>query len=140
MSVLEIDGYGFRRKLCTSVSCWFLNKFLSRYKINVKITHRSLKKDHVYGYCDYVGTSYRPRNFLIELDTYMNEELYIKTLLHEFTHLRQWVTGSLKVHQGKMQYNKQLIEDIEYFSQPHEIEAREQEEVLYQEYIIENKN
>ena len=32
--------------------------------------------------CDVDGCGYRPRNFLIELDTYMTEELYIKTLLH----------------------------------------------------------
>jgi hypothetical protein len=82
-----------------------------------------------------VGESYRPREFLIELDTHMPEELYIKTLLHELTHLRQWVVGSLRQKRGKMYYGKECMEDYEYWYQGHEIEAREQEETLYVEYF-----
>ena len=83
-----------------------------------------------------MGESYRPREFLIELNTYMDEELYIKTLLHELTHLRQWVVGSLRLRSGKMYYGKECVEDYEYWYQPHEIEAREQEETLYLEYLF----
>jgi hypothetical protein len=101
----------------------------------VEILHRGLKREAVYGYCDYVGESYRPREFLIELDTHMEEELYIKTLLHELVHLRQWVVGSLRSKRGKMYYGKECMEDYEYWYQGHEIEAREQEETLYVEYF-----
>jgi hypothetical protein len=66
----------------------------------------------------------------------MEEELYIKTLLHELVHLRQWVVGSLRMKRGKMHYGKECVEDIEYWYQPHEIEAREQEETLYVEYLL----
>ena len=103
----------------------------------MKILHRGLKREAVYGYCDYTGESYRPREFLIELQTFMNEELYIKTLLHELVHLRQWVIGSLRSKRGKMYYGKECVEDIDYWEQPHEIEARQQEEILYLEYLIE---
>jgi hypothetical protein len=99
--------------------------------------HRGLKRDCVYGYCDFVGESYRPREFLIELDTYMHEDLYIQTLLHELVHLRQWVVGSLRQKRGKMYYGKECVEDIDYWHQPHEVEAREQEETLYYEYLKE---
>ena len=137
MPVLEISGYGYRKLLCEDVATWFLNRFFPRHKIYVEILHRGLKRECVYGYCDYVGESYRPRHFLIELDTYMHEELYIQTLLHELTHLRQWVVGSLRQKRGKMYYGKECVEDIEYWHQPHEIEAREQEVTLYQEYMSE---
>ncbi len=105
----------------------------------VEILHRGLKREGVNGYCDMVGYGYRPREFLIELDTYMDQELYIKTLLHEFVHLRQWVAGSLRLRYGKLCYSKEPVEKYEYWYQPHEIEAREQEETLYLEYLIEKQ-
>ena len=67
-------------KLCENVTSWFLNNFFPRHKIDVEIVHRDLKEEQVRGYCDVVGCGYRPRDFLIELDTYMTKELYIKTL------------------------------------------------------------
>ena len=134
-SFISYSGYGYSKRLCEDVTTWFLSKFLPRHQIDVEILHRGLKRENVFGYCDYTGDSYRPREFLIELDTYMDEELYIKTLLHELTHLRQWVVGSLRVRYGKMCYGKECIEDVEYWYQPHEIEAREQEETLYLEYL-----
>ena len=110
MSYITHSGYGYRKLLCEDVTSWFLNKFLPRHKIHVEIVHRGLKREQVYG--------------------------YIKTLLHELTHLRQWVVGSLRSKRGKMYYGKECVEDIEYWYQPHEIEAREQEETLYVEYLI----
>ena len=137
MSYIQTSGYGYRKRLCKDVTTWFLNKFLPRHKIQVKILHRGLKREAVYGYCDYVGESYRPREFLIEIDTYLDEELYTKTILHELTHLRQWVVGSLRVRYGKMCYCKIPVELYDYWHQPHEIEAREQEEILYLKYLFE---
>ena len=137
MSYITHSGYGYRKRLCEDVATWFLNKFLPRHKIYIEILHRGLKREGVNGYCDIVGEQYRPREFLIELDTYMDEELYIQTLLHELTHLRQWVAGSLRVRYGKLCYSKEPVEKYEYWHQPHEVEAREQEETLYLEYLLE---
>lgn len=137
MSYVTYSGYGYRKRLCQDVTTWFLNKFFPRHKIYVDIVHRGLKREHVFGYCDVIGESYRPRDFLIELDTYMSEESYIKTLLHELVHLKQWVDGSLRFRYGKMCYCKEPVENYEYWYQPHEIEAREQEELLYLEYLSE---
>jgi len=137
MSTIFHSGYGYSKRLCEDVTSWFLNKFFPRHKITVDIVHRGLNREHVYGYCDYVGESYRPRHFLIELNTHMEEELYIKTLLHELTHLRQWVVGSLRLRSGKMYYGQECMEDYEYLHQQHEIEAREQEETLYLDYLYE---
>ena len=136
-SIIKISGYGFRKRTCTDVTIWFLNQFLPRHKLYVEIMHRGLKREGVYGWCDYTGESYRPREFLIELDTFMNQELYIKILLHELVHLRQWVTGSLCSKRGKMYYGATDVHELDYLNQPHEIEAREQEEILYLEYLIE---
>ena len=136
-SYIYTSGYGFRKQLCEDVATWFLNKFFPRHKLEIEILHRGLKREGVLGYCDVAGETYRPREFLIELDTYMCEEMYIKTLLHELTHLRQWVTGSLRMRRGKMCYGKECVENYEYWYQPHEIEAREQEKTLYMKYLTE---
>ena len=136
MSYITYSGYGYRKRLCEDVTTWFLNKFFPRHKIHVEILHRGLKREGVNGYCDIAGEQYRPRRFLIELDTYMDEELYIKTLLHELTHLRQWVVGSLRVRYGKLCYSKEPVEKYDYWYQPHEVEARKQEKTLYLEYLL----
>ena len=138
MSYIQTSGYGYSKLLCESVTTWFLSKFLPRHKIEVEILHRGLKRERVYGYCDFTDENHkRPREFLIELDTHMSEELYIQTLLHELVHLRQWVLGSLQLRYGKMCYCKEPVEKYEYEYQPHEIEAREQEETLYEQYMLE---
>ena len=131
MSYICHSGYGYSKILCEDVTSWFLNNFFPRHKIMVDIVHRDLKEENVRGYCDVVGESYRPRNFQIELDTYMTKELYIKTLFHELTHLAQWIRGSLRHRYGKLCYCKTPVENWEYWYQPHEIEAREEEERLY---------
>jgi hypothetical protein len=137
MSYITYSGYGYSKRLCEDVTTWFLNRFLPRHKIEVEILHRGLRREYVYGYCDVVGETYRPREFFIEINTHMDEELYIKTLLHELVHLRQWVVGSLRIRYGKLCYSKEPVEKYDYWHQPHEIEAREQEETLYLEYLFE---
>ena len=139
MSSIYHSGYGYSKVLCEDVTSWFLNEFFPRHKIDVEIFHRGLKRDQVVGYCDVVGRSYRPRHFLIELQTHMEEELYIKTLLHELTHLKQWVDGRLRFRDGKMRYCQEPVENYDYEDQPHEIEAREWETMLYDRYLIDKQ-
>jgi len=135
MSILYISGYGYPKSTCEDVTSWFLNNFFPRHKITVDIVHRGLKRENVQGYCDVVGETYRPRHFLIELDTHMDRDLYIKTLLHELTHLAQWVRGSLRQRYGKLCYSKVPVDNWEYWYQPHEIDAREEEERLFEMYL-----
>lgn len=140
MSILEISGYGYSKLLCEDVASWFLNKFLPRHKIHVNILHRGLKREHVYGYCDFVDENYkRPREFLIELQSNMDRELYIKTLLHELVHLQQWVMGTLQVRYGKMCYCKEPVDNYDYWHQPHEKEARDLEKTLYLKYLSDKR-
>jgi len=139
MSILYISGYGYPKVTCEDVTSRFLNQFFPRHKITVEIVHRGLKREGVNGYCDVVGETYRPRHFLIELDTHMDRELYIKTLLHELTHMAQWIRGSLRQRYGKLCYSKVPVENWEYWYQPHEIEAREEEERLYEMYLTDKQ-
>jgi hypothetical protein len=130
-----ISGYGARRRRCNSVVSWFLSKYLPRHHITVEILHRGLRREQSYGYCSVAGDIYRPREFLIEIDPKLDLELYTKTILHELVHLRQWVQGTLKERKGKMFYKDKTFEDLDYWQYPHEIEAHQMEEVLYEEYL-----
>ena len=140
MSSICHSGYGYSKKLCENATSWFLNKYYPRHKIVVDIVHRGLKRDGVFGYCDVVGPSYRPRHFLIELQSDMCRELYTKILFHELKHLAQWVDGSLRFRHGKMCYCQEPVENYDYVDQPHEIEARKWETILYYRYLIDKKD
>ena len=135
MLTLYTEGYGFSKRLCEDVVCWFVSKHLPRHKLEIEILHRGMKREHAYGYCDVAGRHYNPREFLIELDTHMDKETYITVLLHELYHILQFVSGELKLKSSKRYYKGECMEDLEYYEQPHEISARWNERVLYGEYM-----
>ena len=102
MYYLETSGYGYRKRVCESVTDWFMNRYMPRHNIGLRIIHKGLKRELVYGYCNVDGEIKRPRDFLIELQSHMDTERYIKTLIHELVHVRQWVFGVLLDKRGKM--------------------------------------
>jgi hypothetical protein len=128
------SGYGYSKRLCESVASWYVNKYLRNRGLEIEIFHRGLKREGVNGWCDTVGTNKNPKEFLIELDTYMEKELYTRTLLHELVHVSQWVEKRLtfsKQHRYFMSIN---VDEMEYEDQPHEKEAYEKEKELLDEY------
>jgi len=140
MLFLETTGYGYSKRLCEDVVCWFVSKYLPRYKLEIEVLHRGLKKEGVVGWCDVAGETYKPRAFLIELDTYLDKETYVRVLLHELYHLRQWVKGELKLKASKKYFKGECMDDLQYWQQSHEIFAYWNEKILYQEYVTERLN
>jgi hypothetical protein len=140
MSSIFTSGYGYSKNLCQDIASWFLEKYFPRHKLEIDIVHRGMKREGVFGWCDISSTNTsRPRKFLIEMQTGMDRETYIKTLLHELTHVAQWIRGDLKLKHGKLCYSHEPVENYAYDDQPHEIEAREQEEKLYLWYLNDRK-
>ena len=135
MYCLDITGYGARKRRCEDAVAWFLTKYLPRHHIYIEMLHRGLRREQSYGYCSVSGTIYKPREFLIEIDPKLDIELYTKTIIHELVHLRQWVQGVLKERRGKMYYKDIKCEDLDYWEQPHEIEAHGLEESYYHDYL-----
>lgn len=135
MLYLEMTGYGYSKRLCEDVVNWFVSKYLPRHKLEIEVYHRGLKREGVLGYCDVSGRTLNPREFLIELDTYMNRQDYISTLLHELYHVLQFVKGELKLKASKRYFRGECVEELEYSHQPHEIFAHWYENLLYQEYL-----
>jgi hypothetical protein len=135
MLFLDTTGYGYSKRLCKDVVCWFVSKYLPRYKLEIEVLHRGLKKDGVVGYCDIAGETYKPREFLIELDTHMDKKTYVRVLLHELYHLQQWVKGELKLKASKKYFKGECMDDLQYWQQSHEIFAYWNDKILYQEYL-----
>ena len=135
MLTLYTEGYGYSKRLCKDVVTWFVSKYLPRYKLEIEVLHRGLKREHALGWCDVTGETYKPREFLIELDTHLDKETYAIVLLHELFHCKQFITGELKLKSCKRYYKGECVEDLEYLHQPHEIAARWNERILYQEYL-----
>ncbi len=136
MSYIGHSGYGYSQKLCEDITSWFLNTHFPRHKIDVQITHRGMKRENLFGACDVLGSESRPRQFIIEIDTHLPREIYIKTLLHELVHLGQWVKGSLRIKSGRTHWNGENVSNWDYRSQPHEIEAHQMEDKLMVDYIF----
>ena len=135
MSCFETIGYGYSKHLCEDIASWFIKKYIPRHKFYVRIVHKGLKREHSFGFCDFVDQAYRPRVFVIEVQSNLSKEFYIKTLIHEFVHLRQWLQGTLKMRSGKMYFEGESVEKYEYMDQPHEIEAYDSEERLAREFL-----
>jgi hypothetical protein len=105
MLALYPEGYGYSKRLCEDVVCWFVSKYLPRHKLEIEVLHRGMKRESAYGYCDVAGRHYNPREFLIELDTHMDKETYTKTLLHELYHVTKvnvWRTWSITNNPTKL--------------------------------------
>ena len=139
MLYLETTGYGFSKKLCEDVVNWFVSKYLPRHKLEIEVLHRGMKRENAYGYCDVAGRHHNPREFLIELDTHMDKETYTKTLIHELYHVLQFCRGELKLKSSKRYYKGECMENLEYYEQPHEISARWNERILYQQYLTDTQ-
>jgi hypothetical protein len=139
MLTLYTEGYGFSKRLCEDVVNWFIAKYLPRHKLEIEVLHRGLKREQALGYCDVAGRHYNPREFLIELDTHLDKETYTTVLLHELYHILQFVSGELKLKASKRYYKGECMEDLEYWEQSHEISARWNERILYQQYLTDTQ-
>ena len=135
MSCFETVGYGYSSILCEDIASLFIKKYIPRHKFYVRIVHKGLKREHSFGFCDFVDQAYSPRVFVIEVQSNLSKEFYIKTLIHEFVHLRQWLQGTLRMKSGKMYFDGESVEKYEYMDQPHEIEAYDSEERLAREFL-----
>lgn len=134
-SFLYHHGYGYRKRVCEDVTCWFLNRFLPRHKIELEIVHRGLKREGVNGWCSVQECDWRPRDFLIEIHSNLPQKDYIQTLLHELYHCYQHIKGDLRDVRGVRCWKGIKWDDDDYDKMPWEIEAHQKEKELYEQYM-----
>ena len=135
MLSLYTSGSKYSRRRCETVVSWFTQKYLKRHKIEIEVLHRGLLREGVYGWCTVQDQDWKPRSFLIEIHNRLNEEDYIKTLLHELQHILQHVRGDLRDKRGIRCWKGLDCSELDYDDQPWEQEAHSMESILYQEYL-----
>ena len=135
MLFLETSGYNYSQRRCEKAVEWFIDQYLSRYKISIAVNHRGLYREGVFGWCSVEDCDYRPREFLIEIHNFMTVENYLKTLFHELWHVYQHVKGNLRDKGSKRLWKGIDCTNLEWENQPWEIEAQKMEEILYEQYL-----
>jgi hypothetical protein len=134
MVYLTYSGYNYSKKRCASIVNWFLDTYLSRYKIIVNVDHKGLLREGIFGWVWAADCDHRPRDFEIEIHNRLDPKLYTETLLHELWHLYQHVRGDLKDKHQKRLWKGIDHSETDYEDQPWEKEAHGMEEKLYREY------
>jgi hypothetical protein len=135
MIFLQTTGYGYSKRLCEDVVSWFVSKYLPRHKLEIEILHRGLKREGVVGWASITDCDWKPRSFLVEIQSGLSAEEYVICCLHELQHILQHVRGDLK-DKGTIRCWKGIdCSGLDYEEQPWEQEAHQREQELFEEYL-----
>lgn len=134
MLELYTSGYGYSKKRCRDAVEWFYDTYLKRYKITIEVLHRSLKSEGVIGWASVTDCDWRPREFLIEIQSGLKEEKYLTVVCHEMQHCAQHIRGDLRDKRGIRYWKGIDCSGLDYNEMPWEIEAMKKEKELYEAY------
>ena len=137
-------GNRYQKQLVFGTVRFGMNRLLPKIrKLDVNVHIRDFKNDTSIGYCtddsaepcDYVGKS--PRRFQIEISKDLNLTDFIKCVLHEFVHLKQFVKLEMvEQDSGKTRWKgKSVSKKTKYSDQPWEKEAYRLEQKLLWECL-----
>ena len=131
-------NYGTKKQrwLVEDIVCWFMNNHMKRFQSwNIEIDLKNTKK--VDGWCMHEEKN----DCHIEINKKLKGDDFITCLLHELTHVKQYLTKQLvdknmfeQLWKGESYIN---IGGQDYFNLPWEKEAYEQQELLLKEWKIE---
>jgi hypothetical protein len=122
-----------QRKIIHSVAQFMASELFARYQVRIDF-HLKKLDDNAYGYCVHKYDNYKPRDFQIELEKSLSNELLVETIIHEMIHIEQMVTEKLKYRYHNIFDIKQLWYDkdfsnADYDKQPWEKDAYKREKV-----------
>ena len=121
------------RKLVESATWFYAEKLLGKrlmgsLEITINLKKNLLTKDGNEGSAIWEDDSYRPKEFIIELDTTVKIRNLLITLAHEMVHVKQWAKDEMYEYTNKMglvrfKGEKIHLEETDYWDYPWEIEA-----------------
>jgi len=141
MSEIVINGGTQRiKKLVLLATKFYLKKLLPRHSLYIQIhlIRNLAKKESRYGDTIWDDQNYRPREFIVRLDSALDDDTLIWTLAHEMIHVKQYAKGELYDYSSRS-YTKWKGEQIDadnyqYADLPWEIEACELDKELYESF------
>ena len=122
-----------------------LNKFCPRMAerilVCVRGDDRLLEKHNEYAYCLYTSTDRAQREFQIVMDNTVNPHTWIRTLMHELVHVKQYAKNEMAYYERnhslvKWRQSKINVDNENYWDLPWEIEAHGREEGLTQQFMV----
>lgn len=110
---------------------------LSRY-LDIQVVYKNLPKYHatVYQISDKYDNSF---SYYVEINKNQNIYNMVISLFHEMTHIHQYESGKLINMYEKTIWNRKIFKESDYTYEelPWEIEAFQQENVLYKKFVNE---
>lgn len=102
--------------------------------VKVSLIDELVMKEGCFGDCIWTDQEYRPKEFLIRIDSKMKMRPLLETVAHEMVHVKQYARDEMKELVGGVnRFNGQYFTwDTEYWDQPWEIEAHGRERGLFE--------
>jgi len=149
MRIKIVGGSQKKRELVKMAVKWGGQKII-RPRINkniyirIRIRGGLYRDDNTLGECIWQdGDHIRPRRFEMDLESSQGAASMIQTALHETVHVKQWAHGNLM---ERMRGHKQLWlwngvdrTDSDWNTAPWEVEARNMETELFNDFVEENE-
>lgn len=117
---------------------------LKKLRLTIRFVKNLYHKDDAFGDCFFNDSSYRPRNFTINIDPCRSISSIASTLIHEFTHVQQFTTGNYKVFNkclgdnddGLHRWKTKMVDTIktDYYDYPWEKHAFKMEDKIFKTY------
>mgnify|MGYP005658085001 FL=1 len=124
MLITTTGGKKHQRDIAMTVGSFMMQELLPKIrKCDVKIRIKNLDKHMVDGFCH---DTEDPREFLIEIHNDLMLFDFIRTLCHEFVHVKQFVLGEMEdLSSDRTRWKKRIYneERIPYEKHPWEREA-----------------
>ena len=135
-------GSKFQNALVREIVEFYHAKYMSRFsaiQIDIRLTKNLVEDYGIYGYC-FPESTYRPREFEIEIDKNLSLEQLIKTLFHELVHVKQYARGELveqsaNAIKSSTKWKEKDHSTTPYSKQPWEREAFKLQDKLYKEFM-----
>ena len=126
-------------KLCKDAVHFYAKHLLGENlynKIELHLVFQEIyPKSKIYGYCEWMDTNHRSRDFMITMDKNLTKKTMLLALAHEVVHVKQYAKGELKdyLKSDKSKWLGKIVDltDSDYWEQPWEIDAHGREKGLY---------
>ena len=131
--ILHVKGSNkATRKLVESAAWFYAEKLMGKrlmgsLEITINLKKNLLSKEGNEGSAIWEDDSYRPKEFIIELDTTVKIRNLLITLAHEMVHVKQWAKNEMyeymEPHMVRFKGEKIHLKETDYWDYPWEIEA-----------------
>lgn len=114
-----------------AIATWYFRKYLLKYKkLELTIQLNNIKE---YGLC-FKLSKYQ---FLLDISNELSGQNLICAVLHELVHVKQYLKRELSADDSSVYWHNVEYADVDYDLQPWEIEARNSENYLIEQYNYE---